>query len=571
MKTLRRALLGGAAAALFAIGGAHAVYAQGGEKPEKPQYGGTLDVGTMFVTLSALSWDPHDWNWKLNHDTGQFYEQLVAGDLDKSKRKGGKHPFVADAYLATEAQRGELAEKWELVENPLSVVFTLRKGIMFPEKPGVMQSRELTAEDVAFSFNRLRSSPKNIATYYDFVGDVVAKDKYTVVFNLKEYNAEWDYRLAWGFYTVIMPKEVVDAGPNSWKNVNGTGPFMLTDFVAGNSNTYTKNPGYWDKEKLGGQEYKLPFVDKLIYRTIKDEATQHAALRTAKLDLLETINARYIPELKKSAPHLQFSKRLSILGSFMALRNDVKPFDDVRVRRALNMAINKKEIIQAHYSGEAEMHAYPMYPDWDGYFDSLDKMPASVKELYEYNPKKAKELLKEAGYPNGFTFKMQFCSCSPDHSELAPLLAAYLEQVGVKAELQPTEYGAFLSAMTTRKHSPGYLMNSSHTNPTTSIRKSFITGQTWNPSMYTDPKFDAKMDAVYKERDESKRQTMLREMTVEIMDQAPYIWLPTPYVYAAWWPWVKNYGGEMSVGSIRPGPIYARIWIDQELKKKLGY
>jgi peptide/nickel transport system substrate-binding protein len=567
MKTLRRALLGGAAAALLAIGGAHAQ----GEKPEKPQYGGTLEVGTMFATLSALSWDPHDWNWKLNHDTGQFYEQLVAGDLDKSKRKGGKHPFVADAYLATEAQRGELAEKWELVDNPLSVVFTLRKGIMFPEKPGVMQSRELTAEDVAFSFNRLRSSPKNIATYYDFVGDVVAKDKYTVVFNFKEYNAEWDYRLAWGFYSVVTPKEVVDAGANNWKNVNGTGPFMLTDFVSGNSNTYSKNPNYWDKEKIGGAEYKIPFADKLIYRTIKDEATQHAAIRTAKIDLLETIQARYVPELKKSAPHLQWAKRLSILGSFMAMRTDVKPFDDVRVRRALNMAINKKEIIQAHYSGEAEMHAYPMYPDWDGYFDSLDKMPASVKELYEYNPKKAKELLKEAGYPNGFTFKLQFCSCSPDHSDLAPLLAAYLEQVGIKAELQPTEYGAFLSAMTTKKHSPGYLMNSSHTNPTTSIRKSFITGQTWNPALYSDSKFDAKMDAVYKERDESKRKTMLREMTVEIMDKAPYIWLPTPYVYAAWWPWVKNYGGEMSVGSLRPGPIYARIWIDQELKKKLGY
>ena len=565
MKTLRRTLLGAAAAALMAIGAASA------QNAEKPQYGGTLEVGTMFATLSALSWDPHDWNWKLNHDTGQFYEQLVAGDLDKSKRKGGKHAFVADAYLSTEAQRGELAEKWELVENPLSVVFTLRKGIMFPEKPGVMQSRELTAEDVAFSFNRLRSSPKNIATYYDFVGPVVAKDKYTVVFNLKQYNAEWDHRLAWGFYTAIMPKEVVDAGPNNWKNVNGTGPFMLTDFVAGNSNTYTKNPGYWDKEKLGGAEYKLPFVDKLVYRTIKDEATQLAAIRTAKLDLLETINARYIPELKKSAPNLVFAKRLSILGSFMALRNDVKPFDDVRVRRAMNMAINKKEVIEAHYSGEAMMHAYPMYPDWDGYFDSLDKMPASVKELYEYNPKKAKELLKEAGYPAGFTFKMQFCSCAPDHVDLAPLLAAYLEQVGIKAELQPTEYGAFLSAMTTRKHAAGYLMNSSHTNPTTTIRKSFITGQTWNPAMYTDPKYDAKMDAVIAERDETKRKVMLREMTVEIMDQAPYLWLPTPYVYAAWWPWVKNYGGEMSAGSIRPGPIYARMWIDQELKKKLGH
>jgi peptide/nickel transport system substrate-binding protein len=565
MKTLRRALLGGAAAALLAVGGA--VAQDGG----KPQYGGTLEVGTMFVTLSALSWDPHDWNWKLNHDTGQFYEQLVAGDLDKSVRKGGKHPFVADAYLATEAQRGELAEKWELVDDPLSVVFTLRKGIMFPEKPGVMASREFTAEDVVYAFNRLRSSPKHIGGYYDFVGAVVARDKYTVVFNLKEYNAEWDYRLAWGFYTTITPREVVEAGANNWKNVNGTGPVLLTDFVAGNSNTYTKNPIYWDKEKISGQEYKIPFVDKLIYRTIKDEATQHAALRTAKLDLLETINARYVPELKKTVPQLQWAKRLSILGSFMALRNDVKPFDDVRVRRAMNMAINKKEIIEAHYIGEAQMHAYPMYPDWEGYYDSLDKMPDSVKELYTYNPKKAKELLKEAGYPNGFTFKMQFCSCSPDHTELAPLLAAYLEQVGIKAELKPTEYGAFLSAMTTRKHEAGYLMSSSHTNPTTSIRKSFVSGQTWNPSMHSDPKFDAKMNEVYKTRDETKRKQLLRELTIEIMDKAPYVWLPTPYVYAAWWPWVKNYGGEMSVGSIRPGPIYARIWIDQELKKKMGH
>src|SRR5215831_18821470 len=109
MSTFRRTLLSGAAAALLAVASAHAQ----SEKPEVPQYGGTIEVATMFATLSALSWDPHDWNWKLNHDTGQFYEQLIAGNLDMSVRKGGKHPFVADAYLATEAQRGELAEKWE--------------------------------------------------------------------------------------------------------------------------------------------------------------------------------------------------------------------------------------------------------------------------------------------------------------------------------------------------------------------------------------------------------------------------------------------------------------------------
>jgi peptide/nickel transport system substrate-binding protein len=541
------------------------------DKGVKPQYGGTLEIATMFATLSALSWDPHDWNWKLNHDTGQFYEQLVVGNLDKSVRKGGKHPFIADAYLAPDAQRGELAEKWEFVENPLSIVFTLRQGIMFPEKPGVMKSRELVADDVVFSFNRLRSSPKNIRGYFDFVDRIEAKDKYTVVYHLKEYNAEWDYRLAWGFYSVVTPKEVVDAGANNWRNVNGTGPFMLSDFLQGNSNTYVKNPVYWDKEKIDGTEYKIPFVDKIVYRTIKDETTQITALRTAKVDMLETIAWRNVEELKKNAPQLQWARRLSILGSFMAMRVDQKPFDDVRVRRAMNMAINKQEIIAAHYGGNAELFAYPMYPDWDGYFEPLDKMPASVKELFTYNPKKAKELLKEAGYPNGFSFKLQYCPCSPDHVDVAPLLVAYLEQIGVKAELVPTEYAAFLSAMTTRKHHAGYLMNSSHTNPTTTIRKSFISEQTWNPAMYTDKAFDKKMDEVYASRDENKRKELLREMTREIVDKAPYIWLPTPYVYAAWWPWVKNYGGEMNVGSLRPGPIYARIWVDQDLKKKLGY
>jgi peptide/nickel transport system substrate-binding protein len=544
--------------------------AGGAEAQQKPQYGGTLEVATMFATLSALSWDPYDWNWKLNHDTGEFYEQLVAGDLDKSIKKGGKYAYTIDAFLPPDAQRGELAEKWEITDKPLQVTFHLRKGVMFPDKPGVMKSREMTADDVVFSYERLRSSPKYISTYYDFVDKVEAKDKYTVVYTFKEYNAEWDYRLAWGFYSVVTPKEVVTAGANNWKNVNGTGPFMLTDFVQGNSNTYEKNPIYWDKEKLDGVEYKIPFADKLVYRTIRDETTQLAALRTAKIDILETINPRYLPELKKSAPDLVWSKRLTILGSFMAMRNDVKPFDDVRVRRAMNLAINKKEIVSAHYGGDAELHAYPMHPDWTGYFDPLDKLPAAAKEMYDYDPAKAKKLLAEAGYPKGFTFTMEYCACAPDHVELAPLLAAYLEQVGVKAELKPMEYSAFLSAMTTKKHAAGYLMNSSHTNPTTSIRKSFVTGQTWNPALYSNAGFDATMDEVYRTPDETKRQKMLRELTSKIIEDAPYIWLPTQYVYAAWWPWVKNYNGELSVGSLRPGPIYARVWIDQELKKKMG-
>ncbi|MBO4221836.1 ABC transporter substrate-binding protein [Bradyrhizobium neotropicale] len=538
---------------------------------EKPQVGGTLNLGMVYVTLSPLSWDPADWTWKFQQDTGLMYEQLFVGDLSKAKRNGGKYSFVPDAWLPSDAVKGELAESWEWKENPLRVEVKLRKGVMFPEKPGVMASRELVADDVVQSYYRLDKSPKKVPTYFDHVQKVEATDQHTVVFTFNNYHAEWDYRFGWGYYSGIVPKEVVDAGAGNWKNANGTGPFMLTDYVQGNAVTFSKNPVYWDKEKIAGREYKLPFVDKIVYRTIKDEATFLTALRTAKLDLLEAIRWTAVDELKKSAPQLQWSRSLGTGGNFLAMRVDTKPFDDIRVRRALNMAVNKKEIVASYYNGNAELFAYPMHPDYIGYYEPLESMPDSVKELFTYNPDKAKALLKEAGYPNGFSFKVQVCSCSPDHMDLLPLVAAYLEKVGVKLEIQPMEYGAFLSAMTTKTNAAGYFMRNGHTNPTTSIRKSFVTKQTWNPSQYSDPEFDKKMNDVYLERDESKRQQMIKALTREIVDKAPYIWLPVDYFYTAWWPWVKNYGGELRVGSERPGPIHARLWIDQDLKKKLGY
>jgi len=538
---------------------------------EKPQPGGTLNIGNVYVTLSPLSWDPADWAWKFGQDTGLMYEQLFAGDLSKSIRRGGKHAFVADSWLPSDAIRGELAESWKTLENPFRVEVKLRKGVMFPEKPGVMKSRELVADDVVGSYYRLDKSPKKIPTFFDHVDKVEAVDKHTVLFTFKNYHAEWDYRFGWGYYSGIVPKEVADAGAGNWKNANGTGPFMLADYVQGNALTYAKNNVYWDKETIGGQSYKLPFVDKIVYRTIKDESAYMTALRTAKLDVLEGVRWSAVDEIKKSAPAVKWKRWVNTGGTFLAMRVDTKPFDDIRVRRALNMAVNKQEIVSSYYGGNAVLFGYPMHPDYVGYYEPLDKMPVAAQELFVYNPEKAKALLAEAGFPKGFSFKVQVCSCAPDHMDLLPLVAAYLEKVGVKLEIQPMEYGAFLSAMTTKTHAAGYFMQNGHTNPTTSIRKSFVSKQTWNPSMYSDPEFDKRMAAAYLERDESKRQLLIKLMTRDIVEKAPYIWLPTAHVYSAWWPWVKNYDGELRVGSERPGPIHARMWIDEPMKKKMGF
>ncbi|HYC63635.1 MAG TPA: ABC transporter substrate-binding protein, partial [Reyranellaceae bacterium] len=159
IRTLKAALLGGAFA-LASTGIANAQPAVAPAGSEKPQYGGSLEIGTVYVTLSALSWDNADFNWKHNHDTGLFYEQLFAADLSKSKKAGGKHDFVLDAWLPSDAIRGELVESWEWKQNPLRVEMKVRKGVFWPEKAGVMKKREFTAEDIVYTFNRLNTSPK---------------------------------------------------------------------------------------------------------------------------------------------------------------------------------------------------------------------------------------------------------------------------------------------------------------------------------------------------------------------------------------------------------------------------
>lgn len=537
---------------------------------EEPRYGGSLNVGTVVVTLAPLSWDPVDWSWKINHDTGMVREQLFAADLDKSVRKGGKYRFISEAYLPAASLRGELAESWEW-ETPLTLVVHLRHGVMFPEKPGVMSEREFVADDVLYSFDLVESSPKKIPTYFDHIDRLEARDEHTVVFHFNEFNAEWAYRFGYGFHSGISPRETADIDRKDWRNVVGSGPFELTRYVRNNSQRYNKNPDYWDTEQIGDKRYAIPFIDDVTYRIIKDEATWLTALRTGKLDILESIRFIAVDHLKETTPELKWNRRLATAGNFMVLRVDRPPFDDVRVRRALNLAVNHPEMVELFYDGHAELMGYPQHPGYGEYFQPLEEMRASVQELFSYNPEKARRLLAEAGYPDGFDFNVQVCSCSPTQMDILPLIKDYLSRVGINFEIEPMEYAAFLSVMTTRTHSAGYMMASGHTNPTTSLRKSFKTLQTWNPSQYSDPEVDRRIDEYHRSRDETERIRMIRELTVDMLDAAPYLWLPTQYVYTAWWPWVKNYGGELRAGAVRPGPIYARLWIDQELKRELGF
>jgi peptide/nickel transport system substrate-binding protein len=541
---------------------------------EKVQYGGTLTILEQSPSVNPISWDNVDIIWKHGQDNGFFKEALMMGDLQKGQRGTKEYDFKAGAYIPSEVLRGELAERWEIKNNPLRVIFYLRKGVFWQDKPGIMKAREFTADDVVYSQTRVKNSPKD-AGRLTFIDRWEALDKYTAVMYMKEWNTEWAYRMAWGYYDAIQAPEQEKApgGPKKWENGTGTGPYMLTEYKEGHSQTYTKNQNYWDSETIGGKKYKLPFTDKVVMMIIKDEATQLASLRTGKIDLMMAIDWKHVNGLKKGYPQLQWTRYPATSNYTMAMRMDMKPFNDIRVRRAMNLAVNKKEIIDSFYGGNAEMHTYPFPPTFKSVYTPLEQLPPSARELYSYNPEKAKNLLAEAGYPNGFTFKAQIPSSSQSGMDLGAMVAAYLSKIGVTLVLEPMDYASWLSRMTKKNHTEGIFFSNDHGTPYAGIRKNFATGETWNPHMMSDPYMDKTHSETVEDPklSEKQRLAVMKKLAVYALDQAPCILLPLPYTYCAWWPWVKNYYGEQRVAAQRSAPIMARIWIDQEMKKKMGY
>ena len=208
----------------------------------KPQYGGTLEIGTVYVTLSALSWDPQDWNWKLNHDTGMYYEQLFAGRPRQERAQGRQAP-VHRRRLAAERRDPRRARRALGVGGrPITLVLHLRKGVMFPDKPGVMKARELTAEDVVFSYERLDKSPKKIPTYFDHVAKVEARDPHTVVFRSRSTTPSGTTASAGATTRRSCRRRWPPSTPRTGRTPSAPARSSSSDFVQGNSQTYVEEP-----------------------------------------------------------------------------------------------------------------------------------------------------------------------------------------------------------------------------------------------------------------------------------------------------------------------------------------
>jgi len=537
---------------------------------KEPQYGGTLTVLHAHAGLEPQTWDPADQNWIVEPFVSPYMEHLAVGNFEEKGPRGtNEYVFTDMEFVPAEFLKGCLAERWELTDDK-TVVYRIRKGVIFPARPGVMDSREMTAEDVAYCFNRsYMDNPKSSAIDRPYYESITATDKYTVVVKLKSYYANWMLPFAWGYYTTIYPREAVKAGIYDWKKAVGTGPFILQDYVSGATLTYVKNPQYWGTTVINGKEYKLPFVDRLIWPIIVDESTRLAALRTGKADTNESVSWKYKESLQQTNPELVRYRYISTTFGAICGRMDTKPFDDIRVRKALSMAIDRKAMMTSLMGGEAVLFSSPYSISWPkDLYTPLEELPESARELFEYNPEKAKQLLTEAGYPKGF--KSEMVISSPGMVDAASMLVDYWKKhLGIEVELKPYDYTTYITIQYKKSHKALFYMSKGNGDPYAVLSAICRPGSTWNPAIWDDKYY---VDTYVKSRSTSniaEAKKTLKGLNVYVVDQCPYIILPVSYVYAYAWPWIKNWYGELNTNVRTPGQIHARIWLDRDLRAKM--
>src|SRR5437588_1491788 len=331
---------------------------------KQPKPGGTLTIGT---NQDAVGFDPH-----LSNATATFrILENVYNGLLKVNAKLEVQPDLAESYT---------------VDSPTQYTFHLRKGVKFHS------GRELKAADVKYSIERIKNpdnkSPR--ASNFATVDSIDTPDDYTVVIKLKSPYSPLLAILA-DRTTAIVAKETVDANGGKLDKVeNGTGPFKLSEYVPNTRTVLEKFPDYFVKGE--------PLLDKVVYQPIPDDTARSTALRTGAVDIIEYAPPKDLP-LFKADPKLVVAGEGNNNVRYLAFNTTVKPFDNKKVRQAIAWAVDRKAVLDAAVnSAGTELTAGPFLPSY---------WPALQQPIYTRDLNKAKQLLAEAGYPNGLKAKLK--------------------------------------------------------------------------------------------------------------------------------------------------------------------
>ena len=541
-----------------------------------PHYGGTLTVLNIFNCWGAGEpdvWDPWDaagpqvivW-------CQPVMEQAYEGDIDKYGPRGDNtYGFLNANWVDEPYYRGNTCESWEWRDDS-HLVFHVRHGVYFTgvsANPGVMARRELTAEDFAYHVNRMKTSAGKGPCFF-FVKSTYAEDKYTWVVEFSEYYSDWSWWLASAFVQ-IYPEEVVKAGARDWKNLVGTGPFTFTDYVRGSQATYTRNPDYWGRITIKGKEYQTPFIQTLVMPVIPDESTQIAALRTGKLDWIQLVKSTYKESLKGTNPDLLVWSYPGggVTGVDFQCETS-QYFSNENVRRAMLIGTDRKALAE-YICGAGNYDLGPLIKGYPVYIP-LSEMPESIQELYTYDAVKAKQMLADEGFPNGFTIEMTYLAGAANE-DLASAYAAQWAKIGVTVNLKAQESSVYLREQYDHSYTDAFLGGcTGYPSDTPALSWSGgVYGHEHDTCAWKNDTYTNMYNTMCATRDISQRIAMEKEMVLLLLEGAPCVAGSSSYTYQYAWPWVKNYYGEVTGGYCHIMPMVKELWIDQDLKAEMGY
>jgi len=553
---------------------------------EAPKYGGTL---TLVQNVDFTRWDTHAMPTPGN--SLSLTNQLPwDGDwaLGKAGGYGSGKTDWAGYYYIFDLFTGYVAEKitWstDTARDTGTIVYQIRRGIRYSLDPKseasrLANGRELTADDVILNFKRAGSTP-GFFMYNVNPGLRTANITKTGPLEVTVKVGLGDLITAINWFSgkvQIMPPEVwqryggTTAEMGNWRVVAGTGPFMLTDNIPGSVATMIRNQNYWMKDPVGpGKGNQLPYLDTVRVLIIPDASTRQAALRTGKIDLMTAITWEDATQIRKTATGILDVETPLQRGASIAMNNQRAPFTDVRVRRALLLATDLETINKGYYGSLAQINTYPniLNESYADLYLALDDpgFPKSARELYIYNPAKAKQLLAEAGYPNGFKTSVILLNTDVD---LYSIIKEMWTKAGIELELKVRES----AAKTTLGNAGDYDLNTG----TPPSLAQFYTGggslDTTNKSYgnVQDTTLSQGYEKVRRATITDFRQGMreMKELTKYIVDQVYNIPLPAVATRVFWWPWVRNYSGEQYPGVSVIWPQF--VWYDVALKKSMGH
>lgn len=439
----------------------------------QPKKGGTLTVG-LNGEIDKI--DPHKSVTIVSFQVNQtMYESLVTAN-DKLDGVGP-----------------QLAESWTNPDDK-TYLFKLRKGVKFHN------GKEFKAEDVVFSYNRIMAKETGSPRVSDLslIDKVEAQDEYTVKMTLKSAFAPILVKLE---NLRIMPK-----GDNDFdKTPIGTGPFQFVEWVSGQKITVKRFDSYW-----GGPAY----LDQVVFRPIPEAATKLVELKTGNVDMLNEVPFKDIKGLEKE-PNVQVYRTNSVVRDHLGFNVTKKPFDNKLVRQAIAWTIDREAITQALMYGFAKPTNVSV-PDNNWAF-----LTAS-KTAYGYDLKKAKDLLTQAGYPNGFEATIKVSPTYPEEVKMAELIQQSAAQIGVKINILQLEWSTWIKEVVSEKNfDMEIVLISGGVDADDFLYQWYHTGEGFNFLNFSNKQYDELVEKARLATKQAERQDLYGKAQQVLLDEMP--------------------------------------------------